>query len=163
MARGIERFRIRISELLGAQDREILGTLIIERIIDRTLDGRDIEGRSFRRYSRSYTDELTTIGANTTPDLELTGEMLNSIQVLSHGPGFVEIGLPEGSFAAQKARWNQGGNRRIPSRPFLGIEDSEAEVIEDQVASGSPVVQAQRFLEENSIVDRIFANITLGN
>ena len=161
MARGITSFRLNVSELLGAQDREILGQLIIERIVDRAQSGRDIDGNRFTRYSRNYVDYLRRIGADDGLDLTLTGEMLNSITVLSHGTGFLEIGIEPGTFAARKATWNQGGNPNIPSRTFMGIEDAEAASIETDVANVSPVVAAQRFLNEQNVIGRIFENISL--
>ena len=159
MARGITRFRINVDGALGSQDRTLLGELIIERMLDRTERGEDIEGRSFRRYSANYIDWLRKIGASTTVDLSLTGEMLASIRVLSHGTGFIDIGIEAGTFASEKARWQQGGNPNVPSRPFMGIRDDEARSLENEVASNSTMVQAQRFLEENNAIDRIFASI----
>ena len=161
MARGITSFRLEVSTLLGDIDRQLVGQLVIERIQDRTEDGRNIDGRSFARYSRGYVEWLRRIGADTGRDLTLTGEMLNSIKLLSHGPGFLEIGLEPGTFAANKARWNQGGNPDIPSRPFMGIQDSEASTIEADVAANSPTVAAQRFLNEQNIIGRIFESISL--
>ena len=162
MARGITSFTLDVSTLLGAQDRELLGQLIIERLVDRTQSGRNIDGRSFARYSREYVEWLRRIGADTGRDLTLTGEMLNSISVLRHSQGSITIGLEPGSFAARKAGWNQGGNPSIPSRPFMGITDSEAASLEADVAANSPVVAAQRFLNEQNVIGRIFEEITLG-
>ena len=162
MARGTTSFRLPVSPMLGQQDRQLLGQLIIERIQERSESGRDIDGRRFSRYSRDYVDYLREIGADSGLDLTLTGEMLNSIQILSEGEGFIEIGLEPGSFAARKATYNQGGNPRIPSRPFMGIRDSEASSLENEVANNSPVVAAQRFLNENNVIGRIFEQINLG-
>ena len=161
MARGITSFRLQVSNLLGDIDRQLIGQLVIERIQDRATSGRNIDGGRFARYAPAYVDYLRKIGADDGLDLTLTGEMLNSIEILSHGPGFVEIGLERGSFAARKATWNQGGNPDIPSRPFMGIKDSEANRIEADVAAVSPVVAAQRFLNEQNVIGRIFENISL--
>lgn len=163
MAQGIVNFTLSVSPLLGAQDRELLGQLIIEEIQDRTAGGRDVQGNRFRSYSPGYRDYLRKIGAATNPDLELTGEMINSITVLRHTRGSITIGLEPGSQASRKARYNQGGNPRIPERNFMGIRDSDAGALENQIMEDSPVVAAQRFLNENNVVDRIFAQISLGS
>lgn len=163
MARGITNFTISVDPLLSGTDREIVGQLIIERIQDRTEAGQNIDGERFQRYSPGYTSYLQRIGAATGVDLTLTGEMLNSISILSHSQGSITIGLEAGTEAGEKARWNQGGNPRIKNRPFMGIRDSEANVIEVDVAANSPAVAAQRFLNESNVISRIFENITLGN
>ena len=161
MAQGITQFRLSVDPLLSGADREVLSFLIIQRMLDRTSEGESINGRPFARYSRGYLEDLRTQGIPTNVNLERTGEMLNSIQLLSHGSGYIEIGVPSGSFAARKAGWQQGGNPKIPARNFMGIEDGEAIEIEQQVLDSSPVVQAQRFLDEANVVDRIFRSITL--
>ena len=162
MAQGITRFRLRVDPLLSGPDREVLAFLIIDRILERTASGQNVDGKSFTRYSRGYLENLREIGAPTNVDLQLTGEMLHSIQLLTHGSGFIEIGMPAGSEAARKAGWQQGGNPNIPRREFMGIDDAEAVGMEQQVLDSSPVAQAQRFLNEANVVDRIFESITLG-
>ena len=162
MARGITDFTFEVSPLLGDTDRELVGQLIIERLIDRTQGGRDIDNRPFATYSRGYIEHLRQIGADTGLDLTLTGEMLNSISVLSHAQGTITIGLEPGTFAANKATWNQGGNTNIPSRPFMGLLDVEINSIAADVESNSPVAAAQRFLNEQNIIGRVFESINLG-
>lgn len=161
MARGITNFRYRCDPLLGAQDREILADQIIQRITGRTERGLDIDNSRFTGYSRSYREELRKIGARSNVDLTLTGEMLASIELLDHGPGFIEVGISPGTYASRKARWNQGGNSNIPSRPFMGIRDSEAKSLEAPILEDSPVVAAERFLRENDVISGIFSNLTL--
>lgn len=161
MARGITNFRYRCDPRLSETDRIILADQIIERIIERSQRGNSIDNTRLAPYSDAYRAYQRKIGLVPKVDLTLTGEMLNAIQLLNSGTGFIEIGITPGTEANRKARWNQGGNRNIPSRPFMGIRDSEADAFQVSIVENSPAVAAERFLEENNAIAGIFNQITL--
>lgn len=58
-----------------------IGLLARERIVRRTLSGRDEDDAAFAPYSAGYLAQRAKIGASATPNLTLSGAMLNAIQV----------------------------------------------------------------------------------
>lgn len=105
--------------------RKQIGEDIVEYIKRRTQLGIDVNGNLFAGYSKNY-DKAGTV------DLTVSEQMLNNLEVLSHGPGFIRIGFSSGQ-ANDKARWSQSpygqaaGNR--PPRVFVGINDSDLQSI----------------------------------
>jgi hypothetical protein len=105
---------------------------LVEFIVDRTKEGKGKDGRRFPKYSKSYMDSLDfeIAGKDSTVDLTLTGEMLDTLQVLSAQRGEIVIGFPEGSDVNGRAEGNilgsYGGDPN-PSRArnFLDVSDKE--------------------------------------
>ena len=153
MARGLTKFRVTVPLSLNAVDKRLIGENIIRRIQTRTGNHTDIDGNRFASYSKAYREQKRDYGLSGSPNLRLTGEMLNSLQILQVGSTFIEIGYQTTSFEARKAVWNQGGNSSIPSRPFLGILDNQAQGEVNKVVDNSPIVDALRFIEENTFDD----------
>lgn len=72
--------------------REI-GLLAIETIRTRTRQGRDAEGRPFPPYSESYARrKAEEVGASGTPNLTLSGVLLNTIHIMEVTDTSVTIG-----------------------------------------------------------------------
>ena len=151
MARGQRRFRVDVPRSMDAVDKRIVGENIIRNIQQRTARHTDIDGNRFASYSADYRREKQSFGLGGSPNLYFTGEMMNSIQILEVRDDHLIIGLNPGSFEADKAYWNQGGNSNIPSREFLGETDSRIESVITQVTESSPIVEAIRFIERNTI------------
>ena len=88
--------RNRVGNLRGVvqtttADMKDLGLLARERILLRTRQGKDADGAKFAPYSPAYAEQRSKEGlsrANVT--LELSGQMLNSIQVIA-GPNKVRL------------------------------------------------------------------------
>jgi hypothetical protein len=59
-----------------------LPPLIVGAIQRRVQSGQDIEGKSFRAYSKSYQKTLAAMGEAGNADLRLTGGLMNSIRLL---------------------------------------------------------------------------------
>lgn len=116
---------IQIPEGYSGGQRKQIGEDIVRFIKRRTQSGIDINGNLFEGYSRFY-DKSGTV------DLTVTEQMLNSLELLSHGPGYVRIGFSN-SRANDKARWSQSpygeaaGKR--PAREFVGISQSDLNLI----------------------------------
>lgn len=86
-----------LEELLGyrptAKQKELFADLVIDKMVDRTIQGKDINNRKFRRYSKDYAEKK---GVSTSSvDLTLTGDMLNSISDKTSGKVKVEIAQDE--------------------------------------------------------------------
>lgn len=112
-------------------DRARAAALIKQRIVERTLDSIDVNGRRFANYSDSYAEsfEFKLAGkSKNEPNLVLSGDMLNSIQTLESSTGYVILGFYEGTAENDKATWAERSDNG-PSRKFLGLKESELELI----------------------------------
>lgn len=87
------------TDLLTPEIMKELGLLAREVSIRRTAKGIDAEGRPFAPYSQRYAEQKRqALGTGGTPDLTVSGRMLNDLQVLrsgveSNGNGFVVLGF----------------------------------------------------------------------
>lgn len=67
--------------LVTKDDWGRIGRLAREAIITRTQRGIDLHGGAFKPYSTGYAKTKKALGASTTPNLTLSGEMLRAITV----------------------------------------------------------------------------------
>lgn len=111
-----------IDPAFPAEARAAIGGEIVGEIVNRTLQGIDRFGTPFKGYSKSYKDSkvFDNFGKSNLVNLRLTSDMLSSLQVLSHGPGFIVVGYEEGTEANEKALWAIRGENG-PKRDFLGL------------------------------------------
>ena len=114
-----------------AQKKRIANDLI-EVMVDSALEGQGIYGRQRRRFPK-YSDQYHKSG---TPDLHLSGEMLDRIQVLDgQTDGELTIGFRDGTKANAKADGNIRGTygkqraNRAKARPFLGVTVDELDEV----------------------------------
>jgi hypothetical protein len=125
-----QKVDIEIPEKLPPSAREELGDLIIEHIVDRTQRGKDKNGKDFPSYSESYVKSLDFKIAGKSKNkvnLELSGDMLAAIQLLSSKKGKLTIGFERGADENGRAEGNilgsYGGTpNKSKARDFLGIE-----------------------------------------
>lgn len=104
----------------SAGQRKRIGQDIIDFIIRRTQSGIDVNGNLLAGYSPNY--EKTGL-----VDLTVTEQMLNSLELLSQGPGFVRIGFTNRE-ANNKAGYIQnprGQKASSPARTFVGINQED--------------------------------------
>ena len=116
-----------INPAYDIDDRREIAKAIISFIKERTSEGKGIGGKPFGSYSKNYVKqrdfEIAGKEAGTV-NLTLTGDMLDSIQMLDITiAGRIVVGILEGS-EADKAGWmaEKGYN-------FLGVSDDELELI----------------------------------
>ena len=133
MARGQVYFDVTVPRRMSLVDKRLVGENIIRKIQTRTANHTDIDGNRFAPYSPGYRKEKQILTGSGQPNLYLTGEMMNSLVILDMTDTRIRIGYDPGSFEAQKSYWNQGGNSNIPSREFLGEQDSKIEA-EDKIS-----------------------------
>ena len=133
-----QKFKVTISKDYNPSERVALGVEIIEAIIERSQKGRDKDGKKFPKYSKSYESsfdfKLAGKKKGQTPNLTLSGEMLNALEVLSHRSGEITIGIPkDDEFNNAKAEGNikgtYGGKPTGKVRDFMGIKDSDLDKI----------------------------------
>lgn len=79
-------------QLLTREDWGRVGRLARERLVTRTLTGRDEHDKAFAPYSRGYAAVKAAQGASGRVDLQLSGEMLRGITVSPDETG-VTLGL----------------------------------------------------------------------
>jgi hypothetical protein len=133
-----QKVKIKIPKDYNPQEREALSIEIIDQIIERTQSGKDKKGNAFAGYSKGYTDSLDFKlgGKSKKVNLELSGEMLNSMTLLTHSSGSITIGYTkDDTFNNGKAEGNIKGTygQKKPikgkARDFLGISNSELDEI----------------------------------
>lgn len=132
-----QRIAIEIPDYLTPAEREQLGDDIIEAIKRRTEKGVDRNGKKFPAYSKAYTESMDFKIAGKSKnsvDLQLSGDMLASINLLSHRKGKLLIGFENGSDENARADGNitgsYGGSPNPKrARDFLGLPDSELDKI----------------------------------
>lgn len=136
MAAQWQRLKVDISDYnLKPKEREEVADLIIERIYERTTkENRDADGKRFPGYSKSYINSLDfKIGgkSKSNVNLELSGDMLASIKLLSEKPKEIVVGFERGSEENAKADGNIRGTYGTSTpnprkaRNFLGVSDKE--------------------------------------
>jgi hypothetical protein len=122
-----------LKEILGYKpseaQKELFFNLAVDKMVNRTANGVDINGRSFTEYSESYAEKKGV--SRSAVDLILTGDMLNSFESNKSQPNMVEIKI-EGGVNAKKA-YNHDYGDTLPKREFFGFnsEDDLADVIRE--------------------------------
>ena len=161
------QFTVEIPIDLDAADREELGDLIIEHIRARTLDGRGIDEGGWKGKAGQYTKAYKAASGKSEPvDLELTGEMLDGLNILTHDVGYIDIGYSAGDSLAEKVEGNTTGSYgRSPNsskaRNFLGIDgkilDEFVEGLRDERISEEEFAIEESDAEIQATVDSILA------
>jgi hypothetical protein len=86
-----------LEDLLGyapsKRQKELFADLVIDKMVERTVEGKDINNRKFRRYTKDYAEKKGVTTSSV--DLTLTGDMLNSISDKTSGKVKVEIAKDE--------------------------------------------------------------------
>lgn len=119
---------IQIPMRFSGRQRKQIGEAVIAFIKRRTQSGIDVNGNLFAAYSPAYEKSGTV-------DLTVTEQMLNSLELLSHGPGFIRIGFGNSS-ANNKAGYLQnprGQKSGTPARRFVGISPGDLNRILDGI------------------------------
>jgi hypothetical protein len=150
---------ISIPTSFNATQREAIGIDIINRIVERTEAGLDVNGNPFAPYKQSYKQTLEYKighGNSSKVNLTLTGELLGSLSIISHGAGFIKLGFDDSS-ASEKAKWiqsptGQKAGKQTP-RKFLGISEKDLNKILAKYESSNVAfnTNATRELSENLI------------
>lgn len=135
MATKWQKIKIDLSGYgLSPDQKDEVADLIIERIVNRTDQGKDKNNRPFKEYSDSYKESLDfkIAGKKGKPvNLQLSGDMLAALSVLDKTSRSVTIGFENGSEENAKAdgniRGTYGQSKPIPgkARDFLGITIKE--------------------------------------
>ena len=130
---------IKIPEQYNQRTAKTIANDLLEFIVDRTKQGKGKDGKDFPDYSKTYKESVDyrIAGKDGTVDLTLSGEMLDSLTVLSAGRGQIVLGYPEGDPNNGKAEGNilgsYGGQpNKKRARNFLDLSEKEiASILKD--------------------------------
>lgn len=76
-----------------ADDMREIGLMVRERIVRRTLRGVDADGVQFEPYSEGYAlQKAKALGSAAPVNLQVSGAMLNQLQIVKVEPGRVTLG-----------------------------------------------------------------------
>lgn len=146
MATKWQRFKVDLSDYdLTRDEKDAVGDLIVERIVNRTDKGIDVDGEKFVGYSKAYKASLDfkNAGKSSKVDLQLSGDMLAALKVLADKGDTLTIGFEKGSVENGKADGNIRGTYGKPkpnpflARDFLGISDEELVKIVKTIKRGT--------------------------
>lgn len=100
-------------------------------IVARTKQGKTIDGRNFKKYSKGYAAFRAKGGWSTKPDLWYRGDMLRSIgsRITRMTNDFIEGRITIAPDQQDKAKWNQ------EKRPFFGLSKKQLKYINDQIGA----------------------------
>ena len=120
---------LRASKILKAF-RDDLATNMINEVIDRTQDNKNIRGGSFANYSKSYA-KLKGVNRSDV-DMTLKGAMLDSIRnVKSTALDSVKIKVGEG--VNSKKAYNHQVGDTLPRRQFFGLLKKDAKELAESL------------------------------
>lgn len=140
-----QKVTIDISEFdLKPQQRVDLADLVIEHIYDRTTRGLDKNGRPFPKYSKEYINSMDFKAAGKSKskvNLQLSGDMLAAMKLLSENKKKITIGFENGTPENAKAEWNIKGTYGQATstgkrRDFLGIQSEKLKQLIAEVSDG---------------------------
>ena len=145
------------------------GQSVIDKILQRTSNGRRVDGSSFKHYSEDYSESLEFQAAGkdkSSPDLELSGGMLADMDILEASPRRVKIGFTDPTEMAKAYNHHTGDT--LPERPFFDLNKSELDAlikdfapsvedsplaIDPSIFSDSPTVVQQEAARRISLLD----------
>lgn len=140
-----QKISIKVPASFKPDERVEVADLVIEHIFQRTTEENvDKKGRPFPKYSSAYKGSLDFKNAGKSGgniDLQLSGDMLAAMKLLSHKKGEIVIGFEKGTEENAKAdgniRGTYGNEAPLPGkkRDFLGIEAGKLRELIDYVKS----------------------------
>ena len=165
LSKNSPKITINLNEMFGDEfpDSEALklavGQAIVDRIRERTRDGISKDGRTFKKYSKSYIDSLPfkSFGKSAgDTNLTLSGDMLGLMDVVDTEGGRITIGWEDDTQAAKAHGHITGAKGNLPVRDFFGLPQTEIEDIKEQLAD-----RVERFKEASDKEGREAANFEL--
>ena len=151
MAAQLQQLTVTIPKGYDSPTRRAIAQDIIDFIVRRTRQGKGKDGQSFpgSTYSKEYREslEFRIAGKGSTVDLTLTGEMLNSIEIITTTATSITIGFRAGSEMNAKADGNIRGTygqstpKTSNSRPFLELSSSELNLILERYPLNTTTVE----------------------
>lgn len=157
MAQRDRQFSIELPEY-SYEEREAIAMDVIDQIIERTKSGKDKNGNSFAGYSDEYkaSQNFKIAGKSNKVNLELSGDMLDGLEIIENRDGRVVIGYGTHNSEGGKAEGNilgtYGQEKQVgPKRDFLGIQEKELDAILAKYPAGTE--ESERRASEKSLIE----------
>lgn len=161
---------IDLNELFGANFTgnsglaQAIGQAMVDKILERTSSGVGVDGKKLKSpYSKEYADslEFKAFGKSKGKvNMELTGQMLGTMDILEQSRGNIKIGWNDDVENAKAYNHNEGIT--VPKRRFFGLNDSELKEIKsqfvDRVREETKNLQSEKDSIINEIIGRISRN-----
>ncbi len=124
-----QKFNQKISKKYKPAERKAIAQDVIDFIVKRSRKkGKDKNNRPFKKYSKGYKNSLNfkIAGKTSKVNLSLSGDMLDSVELLAQRSGNLMMGFENGTEENDKAEGNIKGTygQKKPTgkaRDFLGI------------------------------------------
>lgn len=164
---------IKISPAYTDEERRAIARDLVKYIKDRTEDGKGPGGKPWSGEAGKYSDEykksleFKIAGKGSTVDLSLSGDMLDSLDLLSSQRGQVRIGFQNGSDENARAdgniRGTYGQDKPIPgkARPFLNLTKEEIASVLEKYPLDNDQARQFRTVTQNVVAD--IAGEVVGN
>lgn len=148
-----------------------IGDLIVNEILRYVQDGSSpVSGyRQFKKLNKEYAKEEK--GGNTTPNMELNGDMLDSLKFESRRGSDIEVGIFKSSQVGKADGHNNfSGDSKLPLRRFIPDEnesfkreiESKIKTIINDYASGREDLGLLQDIEEQVVAQGLSLSDVLG-
>lgn len=136
--------------------REAIGQALIDTIIGRTQSGRNVNGRTFTKYSDSYKEAT---GKKDPPNLTLSSDMLESLDVIKVTNEFITIAIAQSDQTPKAFNHDQGDT--LPRREFLGIQKRELKSIASKFKKSEITEEETQVIDEEIAEAEAFVDFLL--
>lgn len=106
-----------------------LGQKIIDKVLERTSNGKDVSEKPFAQYSDQYKDSrrFKLLKDTSKVNMQLTGEMLGDMDIIDTDPSKFKFGFRDE--AETKKAFNHNTGDTVPKRQFFGIRSKDLKEI----------------------------------
>lgn len=142
--------RVNLKDIFGKEvnnnaTKDQIKQAFLDKILERAESGRDVDGKRFKKYSKSYidSDDFKAFGKDPGKvNLRLTGDMLELMDVVNETKNTFTIGWDD-SEEGTKAHGHITGKGNLPRRDFFGLTNKDIESIKsefksDVISEGEP-------------------------
>lgn len=137
------------------KQREEFFDRVADRIVERTADGKDINGKNFKPYSKKYADKKGV--SVTSVDLILKGDMLRSIEPAPSDDDSVIIAIDE---KQTKKAYNHNVGDTLKKRTFFGLtKGKEIDKIVNDVDMLKPKEDITDLAALRAAISKIFIEV----
>lgn len=131
--------KFNLKKILGydptEEQKELFYELVVDKMVDRTLKGQDINGKDFEIYSKEYAEKKGV--TRDSVDLVMEGDMLNSFDQSVERKNIIKVAVGKGVDTLKA--FNHCTGDTLPVRNFFGIvKDNEIRRIAKEVNKIKP-------------------------
>ena len=117
-----------LKKLLGydpsEDQKELFYALAVDKMVQRTVEGKDINGKKMGSYAPYSPDYAKLKGVSrSSVDMVLNGDMLDSFEDSNEGKGILKISIKDG-VETEKA-YNHNVGDTLPKRPWFGFKSEK--------------------------------------